>query len=281
MWSHRDELMDEIQNLMLTKPLETSVAEYQELIDGGQAWNALLRLFKMKCFPQGLGIVIRTTEERSDTRIPASSVSPRLPGSGTHSAASPQTSSQLSFVAGVASTQSDLAQVPNSTACAGDEVRVSEVEKAAVNNAFDGRRSLTLEEDVASSNDRRDKGKSPAEKMPPSQVNAVTARRKRKRTRAGEESAEDDGGYRPSPSELRALMEGVPAGEPAEYGHRGLNASMKRLENKARNLEREQARAMSELIEALLEVPPSQVFMNVAKRLKYEIPVGALVKYRR
>jgi hypothetical protein len=267
--------------MMFTKPLETSDAEYQDLIDGGEAWYRLLRLFKMKSFPQGLDIVIRTTEEMADMRALTSLPPLRLPGSGIRGIASPQTSSQARSIAtGGPSRQDDVAHVHISTALPDEEPHLSEIEKNGITGASGGHQSSPgTDTDAASSNNQDKNARSPIEEMPPGSSNAVTPRRKRKRAQAGEESAEEDGGYRPSPSELRGLMEGVPSGEPAEYGHRGLNASMKRLENKARNLEREQARAMSELIEALLEVPPSKVFMNVAERLKNQIPVGALLAY--
>lgn len=279
MWSRRDKLNDEIHNMMLTKPLETSVAEYQQLIDEGETWSTLLSLFKMKRFPQGLDISVRVSEKRTNAPTPPSSGSSKLPASGSQSTISSQASSHSgSLAVAGANLESEPATAHDPTVYAGLAL---ESEKDAFSDALDGRQSSPREEDVASQSHEPDGDSSSVEKILPSQVKDVAARRKRKRVEVSEESAEDDGGYQPSPSELRALVGGVCAGEAAEYGHRGLNASMKRLENKARNLEREQARAMSDLIEALLEVPPSKVFMNVAKRLKDEIPVGAFVQYKR
>lgn len=272
--------MSEIQELMLTKPLETSVSEYQDLIHGGEAWYALLRLFKMKRFPLGLAIIIPTTEERTNQQTPTAS--PTQPVSSAQFTSSPYAPSQSgSFAIGGAALHCDGALSHDPDACGSGEGRFGEGDKVAVDTSLDRTSPANVQDDNVSLDDQGDKDHSPVEKTLPRLAKSVASRRKRKRAPEHEESAEEDGGYQPSARELRALRDGVPSGEPAEFGHRGLNASMKRLEDKARNLEREQARAMSELIEALLEVPPSQVFMNVAQRLKQEIPVGEYGKYKR
>lgn len=273
--------MDELENMMLTTPLETSAAEYQELIDAGKAWYALFCLFKMRRFPQGLDLIVRAPEERIDSRTSTPSARSRAPGSASQSPALPPTFSQRAPVmVGSAGTPTQSYPPHNSAARSGDEAQGTEAQGTAAEdgettNALDEQQSSAAAGDVAGPPSPRGQA---SEKMPEGKASAAISRRKRKRAQASVDSGDEGDVYRPSHIELRALMEGAPAGEPSEYGHRGLNASMKRLESKAKNLEREQARAMSELIEALLEVPPSKVFMNVAKRLKDEIPVSASVR---
>ncbi|KAF8595304.1 hypothetical protein BDV93DRAFT_107398 [Ceratobasidium sp. AG-I] len=261
MWSNRAILIEEINNIMLDKPLETSAAEYQALIDEGQGWHRLLCMFKMSRFPQGLDIVIRAIKKGDDARTPATPDPPGLPAAGQESAISTQVTSPVEhLVVGNPSSPTESSQVNDAATSDGAAASTGQVVGGAEENGFDdpGTQDDIDGSIVKNASDNR--------------INATAPIRKRKRVQAGEDSADDDEGYHPSPAELRALAQDVQSGEPADYGHRGLNASMKRLESKAKNLEREQARAMSELIEALLEVPPSQVFLNVATRLKNEIP---------
>jgi hypothetical protein len=259
---------------MFTKPLETSTAEYQQLIDDGHAWFELLSLFKMTRFPQGLKVSVRSNGHQgqqisqtiADTasRVGSRSTGDGSPNSKTRNATDTAESTvyaakQSQLGAGRSSDQEE--QATND-----QDAEISEdPPSGSVPPASPGLSSAEAAADATSPR--------PGKNTPPvPEKRRGSAKRPRSSVRL---PSEEDTGYRPSPAELRALAGTVPTGEPAQHGHRRLNANVKRLETTAKELDREPARAMADLIEALLEVPASRVLTTVAERLMDQIPVGS------
>lgn len=270
LWTNRVALNDGIEAMMFTNPLETSTEEYQQLIDDGGPWFEMLSLFKMTRFPQGLRVIVRA--DRLQAQKLSQTISDNLSrvASGCTGDGSPSSIARNMTV----TSEIELNAAEPTTLGAGREsddpdpevpITVSKSrEDPPTCSGTPGSPALPSTETAIDRSGAHEDIETPA----------TPKRRGGNRKRSRSTAMEVDDGYHPAAGELQALGGAVPSGEPAQHGHRRLNANVKRLEHKAKELDREPARAMSDLIEALLDVPASRVLTTVAERLMDQIPVG-------
>ncbi|KAG9099858.1 hypothetical protein FS749_000180 [Ceratobasidium sp. UAMH 11750] len=277
-WRRRRELSTGLDKEGIGSAPETQRNDYQRLIDQNKVWWELMRKFKMTRFPKGLKVQV--VKEFPGTQAPLATpadqdswgtggdgpirgnlaeVEVRPKGIVHNKVGSTPIGSDVEGstegpapldrgIAPLASIRADVGETATRAASSGPET------------APVGSSSQTAPAPPAGA------GPKGASRQGPG--------RKRRREAAVDETGEIEGRYLPNPAVLKGVGAGSLSTQTGEPGHRRLNSCMVDLQSKTRDMDRREAMAVTDLLQALADLPSGKVLSNVAGKLAVEIPVG-------